>query len=99
MQFWVGSVVGATTLAWATLLTFPISDEKFKRVALPLFLGVIAVLWFCALAMIEMIKALQQERMDSGPLGMALIVATLVGLVGPVGCVVHFVKFSRSTPN
>ncbi len=99
MQFWVGSVVGATTLAWAAVLIFPLSHAKFKQVAFPLVVGVVAVFWFSALAVNEMIKALLQERMDTGIHGMSLLVAALVGLAGPVGCVIHFIRCARSTPN
>ena len=99
MQFWIGSVLGATSLAWAAIVTFPLSHAKFKRVLLLLVLGLIAVLWFSALAVSEMVQALLQERMDTGVHGMSFLGAAVLALVGPAGCVIHFARYARRTPN
>ncbi|WP_213605464.1 hypothetical protein [Pseudoxanthomonas japonensis] len=97
--FWTGASLAIGGFAYLAFAAFPLQSGPFRYVTLSLFLGVGFLVVLSSIAIFETIKAVTTGRVVPTTETAVWFVGWLLVLVGPGGCLLHFMRVGRRTPN
>jgi hypothetical protein len=97
--FWTGSSLAIGGFAYLASAAFPLQSRPFRYATLCLFLGVGFLAVLSSIAIFETIKAVTTGRVVPTAETAVWFVGWLLVLVGPGGCLLHFIRVGRRTPN
>ena len=98
-SFWAGSSLAIGGFSYLVFAALPLQSRPFRYAALSLSLGVGFLVVLSGIAILETIKSVTSGRVVPTAETVIWFLGWLLALVGPAGCLLHFMRTSRRTPN